>query len=223
MATRFGCQHPREVPAALRDLLSGRHPAGPSEIEFPRADTGTSRTSSADTFPFTVLNIVTSFGQRREHPHPRNTNSPTTRRQVEVARVRRRGCPLRCQGSGIRTRPPSPLGTRNPAVRVVYDARHGALAGIGRFAIDLWRAMREVESEAIAITQAKHRAGWLGPQEQVLPPPTVSVRSGPFSPSDLVILPWLLHRERAQVFHSPHFNIPLVRRIPTVITVHDLY
>src|SRR5207248_4977419 len=137
---------PREVPATLRDLLSGRHPAGPSEIEF------------------------ASVG-------------------------------------------------RNRAVRLVYDGRHGALAGIGRFAIDLWRAMHEVEPDAIAIIQAKHRAGWLGPQEQVLPPPTVSVRSGPFSPSELVILPWLLHRERAQVFHSPHFNIPLVRRIPTVITV----
>lgn len=108
-------------------------------------------------------------------------------------------------------------------MRVVYDGRHSVLAGIGRFAVDLWCEMRELEPDAIAIIQAKHQAGWLGAQRDVLPPPTVTVRSGPFSPSELVTLPLLLRRERAQVFHSPHFNIPFVRGTPTVITVHDLY
>jgi glycosyltransferase involved in cell wall biosynthesis len=108
-------------------------------------------------------------------------------------------------------------------VKVFYDARHSTLPGIGRFAIDLWSAMRELEPNAIAIIQGRHQAGWLGPQEEIVPPPTVSVRSGPFSPSDAVTLPRLLQRGRAEIFHSPHFNIPLVRRIPTVITVHDLF
>jgi glycosyltransferase involved in cell wall biosynthesis len=37
-----------------------------------------------------------------------------------------------------------------------------------------------------------------------------------------LFFPWLLRRERLDLVHFPHFNVPLLARRPFVVTVHDL-
>lgn len=43
-----------------------------------------------------------------------------------------------------------------------------------------------------------------------------------YSLREQVELPRLLRRHQADVLHSPHFNIPLARPCPTVVTIHDV-
>jgi glycosyltransferase involved in cell wall biosynthesis len=43
-----------------------------------------------------------------------------------------------------------------------------------------------------------------------------------YSVQEQVELPRLLRRHKADLLHSPHFNIPLARPCPTVVTIHDV-
>jgi glycosyltransferase involved in cell wall biosynthesis len=43
-----------------------------------------------------------------------------------------------------------------------------------------------------------------------------------YSLREQVELPRLLRRHQADLLHSPHFNIPLARPCPTVVTIHDV-
>lgn len=43
-----------------------------------------------------------------------------------------------------------------------------------------------------------------------------------YSVSEQIFLPRLLCREKVELFHSPHFLVPLRRTCPQVVTIHDL-
>lgn len=43
-----------------------------------------------------------------------------------------------------------------------------------------------------------------------------------YSVAEQVWLPWLFYREKLDLLHVPHFNVPFAYRKPFVITIHDL-
>src|SRR5262249_33912944 len=43
-----------------------------------------------------------------------------------------------------------------------------------------------------------------------------------YSVREQIDLPRILRRHRIDVLHSPHFNLPLIRPCPTVVTLHDV-
>jgi glycosyltransferase involved in cell wall biosynthesis len=43
-----------------------------------------------------------------------------------------------------------------------------------------------------------------------------------YSLREQVDLPRILHKKKIDLLHSPHFNIPLIRVCPTVVTIHDV-
>lgn len=37
-----------------------------------------------------------------------------------------------------------------------------------------------------------------------------------------LLFPWLIHRVQLDLIHFPHFNVPLLVRTPSIVTIHDL-
>jgi glycosyltransferase involved in cell wall biosynthesis len=50
----------------------------------------------------------------------------------------------------------------------------------------------------------------------------VAAAAAKYSIGEQLELPWLIHKRRLDVFHSPHYVIPVCSRCPLVVTVHDL-
>jgi len=112
-------------------------------------------------------------------------------------------------------------------IGIDYTAAVRQGAGIGRYTRELVRALAELDREndyvlfAAAGGQRQADTGW---------PPSFQMRSVPLSDRALAIL-W--HRLRlplwvelvtgaVDIFHSPDFVLPPVRRARTLVTVHDL-
>jgi glycosyltransferase involved in cell wall biosynthesis len=93
--------------------------------------------------------------------------------------------------------------------------------GIGRYMKCLAEAVlaRAPEHEYLLILppDAKEMAGLEGRCVE-----KVWSSSRYYSVEEQVELPRLLRRHKADLLHSPHFNIPLARPCPTVVTIHDV-
>ncbi|MGQ9706813.1 MAG: glycosyltransferase family 4 protein [bacterium] len=51
----------------------------------------------------------------------------------------------------------------------------------------------------------------------------IKIKSSPYSPSEHIIIPEILREIKAEILHSPHFMIPLIKtETKTIITIHDL-
>src|SRR5437773_2747960 len=50
----------------------------------------------------------------------------------------------------------------------------------------------------------------------------VAARSSKYSVRQQVELPRLIRRHEVDLFHSPHYVVPVRSRVPVVVTVHDL-
>ncbi|MFH0891293.1 MAG: glycosyltransferase family 1 protein [Candidatus Falkowbacteria bacterium] len=50
----------------------------------------------------------------------------------------------------------------------------------------------------------------------------VLVKARWYSFSEQIIMPWLIRREKLDLMHFPHFNVPLVCPAKFVVTIHDL-
>ncbi len=106
-------------------------------------------------------------------------------------------------------------------MRIAFDLRRIKNPGIGRYMKCLAEAVVEQAPQheyllilppdaAQAVTVDSDRA------EKLLSSiPYYSVR-------EQVSLPLILQRQRIDVFHSPHFNLPLIRPCATVVTIHDV-
>lgn len=106
-------------------------------------------------------------------------------------------------------------------MKIAFDLRRIKNPGIGRYMKCLAEAVmaQAPENEYLLI---------LPPQaEEMIAAPPGQAKKIPcslryYSIREQVELPRLLRRHRVDLLHSPHFNLPLVRPCPTVVTIHDV-
>jgi glycosyltransferase involved in cell wall biosynthesis len=105
-------------------------------------------------------------------------------------------------------------------MRVAIDARKLHDFGIGTYIRNLLRHLARIDrdSEYVLLCQAPDVgiAAQLGPNFRAVlePAPTYSFR-------EQLHVPWVLHRERPDVFHAPHYVLPPLTRCRSVVTIHD--
>lgn len=106
-------------------------------------------------------------------------------------------------------------------MRIAFDLRRIKNPGIGRYMKCL--------AEAVVARAPEHQ------YLLILPPDAgqeVAIENGTaekllsfipyYSIREQFALPGFLKRHRVDVFHSPHFNLPLIRPCSTVVTIHDV-
>src|SRR5437764_3106241 len=100
-------------------------------------------------------------------------------------------------------------------MRVVIDGRKIADYGIGTYIRGLLRGLQELGTNDEYIVLAPESARELIPFEHVVADaPKYSLR-------EIVAIGAAVRRLRADVFHAPHYVVPLTST-PTVVTIHDL-
>jgi glycosyltransferase involved in cell wall biosynthesis len=105
-------------------------------------------------------------------------------------------------------------------MRVAIDARKVHDFGIGTYTRNLLRhlARMDRETEYVLLCQAMDLglAAQLGPNFRAVlePSPNYSIR-------EQIRIPWILRRERPDVFHAPHYVLPPAVPCRSVVTIHD--
>ena len=105
-------------------------------------------------------------------------------------------------------------------MRVAIDARKLHDFGIGTYIRNLLRHLARLDAESEYVLLCREPdlriAAELGPNfRSVLEPsPNYSIR-------EQLHVPWVLRRERPDVFHSPHYVLPPAIRCRSVVTIHD--
>jgi glycosyltransferase involved in cell wall biosynthesis len=106
-------------------------------------------------------------------------------------------------------------------MRIAFDLRRIKNPGIGRYMKCL--------AEAVMAQAPEHEYLLILPPEaeDMITAPTgrvekISCSARYYSMGEQVELPRLVRRHRVDLLHSPHFNLPLVRLCPTVVTIHDV-
>jgi len=105
-------------------------------------------------------------------------------------------------------------------MRVAIDARKLHDFGIGTYTRNLLRHLARIdtESEYVLLCQQTDMAiaGQLGANFRTVlePSPHYSIR-------EQIHVPWVLRRERPDVFHAPHYVLPPAARCRSVVTIHD--
>jgi glycosyltransferase involved in cell wall biosynthesis len=106
-------------------------------------------------------------------------------------------------------------------MKIAFDLRRIKNPGIGRYMKCLAEAVVESapEHEYLLILPP-------GEEEAVVCTGTNVEKITPsvkyYSLREQVDLPRILRRKKIDLLHSPHFNIPLIRVCPTVVTIHDV-
>ena len=105
-------------------------------------------------------------------------------------------------------------------MRVAIDARKLHDFGIGTYVRNLLRYLARIESETEYVLLC-HQADMgiarsLGPNFRAVlePSPNYSVR-------EQVHVPWVLMREKPDVYHAPHYVLPVAVPCRSVVTIHD--
>jgi glycosyltransferase involved in cell wall biosynthesis len=105
-------------------------------------------------------------------------------------------------------------------MRVAIDARKLHDFGIGTYTRNLLRHLARLDhdTEYVLLCQEPDMgiAGQLGPNFRTVlePSPNYSIR-------EQIHVPWVLRRERPDVFHAPHYVLPPAIRCRSVVTIHD--
>jgi len=105
-------------------------------------------------------------------------------------------------------------------MRVAIDARKLHDFGIGTYIRNLLRQLARVDrqTEYVLLSRAADLdvAAQLGPNFRAVlePSPNYSLR-------EQVHVPWVLRRERPDVFHAPHYVLPAAVSCRSVVTIHD--
>jgi glycosyltransferase involved in cell wall biosynthesis len=105
-------------------------------------------------------------------------------------------------------------------MRVAIDARKLHDFGIGTYIRNLLRHLARIDrdSEYVLLCQEPDLgvATQLGPNFRTVlePSPNYSLR-------EQIHVPWVLHREKPDVFHAPHYVLPPATRRRSVVTIHD--
>lgn len=107
-----------------------------------------------------------------------------------------------------------------PQVRIAIDARKLHDFGIGTYVRNLLKQLarlpgsdefvllcRDADVEPLASLGARFTP--------------IAERSKPYSVREQLSLPAALSRAKVDAFHAPHYVLPMLRRCPTVVTIHD--
>lgn len=112
-------------------------------------------------------------------------------------------------------------------VRIGFDARYinDRYHGIGRYAFRMLESLIAASPENSFVifrgTEPDSRfewnslAAWSNVQFQPGPRPL-------YWPQEQLLWPWILQKNRIDVFHSPYFVAPVFTSLPSIITIHDL-
>jgi glycosyltransferase involved in cell wall biosynthesis len=105
-------------------------------------------------------------------------------------------------------------------VRIAIDARKLHDYGIGTYVRNLLRQLARVDqtSEYVLLCRPQDVgvAAQLGPNFRA-----VASTAPPYSVREQLAIPALVRRERADLFHTPHYVLPPLVGRPTVVTIHD--
>src|SRR5688572_7155072 len=105
-------------------------------------------------------------------------------------------------------------------MRVAIDARKLHDFGIGTYIRNLLRQLARIDRQTdyVLLSRAADLdvASQLGPNFRAVlePSPNYSLR-------EQVHVPWVLRRERPDVFHAPHYVLPAAVTCRSVVTIHD--
>src|SRR6188472_2011511 len=105
-------------------------------------------------------------------------------------------------------------------MRVAIDTRKIHDFGIGTYIRNLLRQLARIDQNTEYILLCREPdlgiAAQLGPNFRgvVEPSPNYSLR-------EQIHVPWLLRRERPDVYHAPHYVLPPLVRCRSVVTIHD--
>ena len=105
-------------------------------------------------------------------------------------------------------------------MRVAIDARKLHDFGIGTYIRNLLRHLARADQDTEFVLLCGEAdlgvAAQLGPNFRAVlePSPNYSLR-------EQVHVPWVLRRERPNVYHAPHYVLPAGVRCPSVVTIHD--
>jgi glycosyltransferase involved in cell wall biosynthesis len=105
-------------------------------------------------------------------------------------------------------------------VRVAIDARKLHDFGIGTYIRNVLRQLARIDTdtEYVLLTRAEdaHTVSQLGPNFRAVvePSPNYSLR-------EQLRIPMVVRRERPDVYHAPHYVLPIGVRAPAVVTIHD--
>jgi glycosyltransferase involved in cell wall biosynthesis len=105
-------------------------------------------------------------------------------------------------------------------VRVAIDARKLHDFGIGTYIRNLLRQLARTDCRTEYVLLCRQADLDIGPQ---LGPNfrTVLEPSPNYSLREQIHVPWVLHRERPDVYHAPHYVLPAGVRCRSVVTIHD--
>ncbi|WP_231384239.1 glycosyltransferase family 1 protein [Cellulomonas sp. URHD0024] len=108
-------------------------------------------------------------------------------------------------------------------LRVLLDATAipRARGGVGRYVDDLVPALVATGLELVVAAQRADVEQFEGSGARVVAAPGAVRARGARLVWEQTMLPALARRVRADVLHSPHYTRPLVRTVPTVVTLHD--
>jgi len=105
-------------------------------------------------------------------------------------------------------------------MRVAIDTRKIHDFGIGTYIRNLLRQLARIDADSEYILLCREAdlgiAAQLGPNFRSVrePSPNYSLR-------EQIHVPWLLRRERPDVYHAPHYVLPPAIRCRSVVTIHD--
>ena len=105
-------------------------------------------------------------------------------------------------------------------MRVAIDARKLHDFGIGTYTRNLLRHLARIDRESEYVLLCQHRicpsaVNWAR-TSGLCSSRRRTIRSG-----SRFHVPWVLHRERPDVFHAPHYVLPPAARCRSVVTIHD--
>ncbi|MDH5637890.1 MAG: glycosyltransferase family 4 protein [Nitrospinota bacterium] len=109
----------------------------------------------------------------------------------------------------------------NASMKIGIDARKIADTGIGRYIDNLIRALLEQERDHkyVLFLAPEHVGAYSFPGERV---ENVCVKAGKYSLREHWALGAMARRAEVDLFHEPHFTLPLYTPCKKVVTIHDV-
>lgn len=108
-------------------------------------------------------------------------------------------------------------------MRIGIDARLAGTAngGIGRYIEELIRALLAEKNDHtwIIFLEKKSQLSWLIETSRIK---VVVAPVRHYTLREQLVMPFIFYREKLDVLHVPHFNVPLLYFKPFVVTIHDL-
>jgi glycosyltransferase involved in cell wall biosynthesis len=110
-------------------------------------------------------------------------------------------------------------------MRVLLDATAVPVdrGGVGRYVDELVPELVRAGADLVLAVQARDadHYGRLVPTAEIVPAPAAASRRSVRMAWEQIGLPALVRSVRPDVVHSPHYTMPVLARVPVVVTLHD--